>query len=163
MGNQKLIYAVLGVVVIGLVGFLVLSNNKQAPTQSQNTANEEKSEVKSATTQDPKIGNDFSSRFISYSDENLKNASENGRAIVFLHAGWCPMCKQAEADLKTNFDQVPQDVTILKTDYDTSSALKAKYGITMQDSWVQVDKDGNKVVLWNSGGEGLKTLLASLK
>lgn len=161
--NQKLLVAVVGIIGIGVVGFFTLSNNRQAPLPPQNTAREEKSEVKLAVTEDTKSSNEFSKRFIAYSDENLKKATENGRAVVFFHAGWCPMCKQAEADLKANFDQVPSDVTILKTDYDTSSELKEKYGITMQDSWVQVDKDGNKVVLWNSGGEGLKTLLANLK
>ena len=33
----------------------------------------------------------------------------------------------------------------------------------MQDSWVQVDGEGNEITKWNSGGEGLKTLLANIK
>ncbi|MBI2593971.1 thioredoxin family protein [Candidatus Daviesbacteria bacterium] len=92
-----------------------------------------------------------------------KATENNGKAIVFFHAGWCPMCQAAEKDFMENFDKVPSDVTILKTDYDTSTQLKSKYGITMQDTWVQVDASGNEITKWNSGGEGIKTLLANLK
>jgi len=105
----------------------------------------------------------FAKRFIAYSDESLAKATSTGRSIVFFHAGWCPSCKQAQDDLQANFDKVPQDVTILKTDYDTSKDLKAKYGITMQDTWVQVDSSGKELSKWNSGGKGLETLLANLK
>lgn len=105
-----------------------------------------------------------SSRFLSYSEENLKKATENnGRAIIFFHASWCPLCVAAERDLKSNFDKVPKDITILKTDYDTSQQLKSKYGIVAQDTWVQVDAEGKEIAKWNSGGQGLSALLANLK
>ncbi|NCS87109.1 hypothetical protein CO050_00135 [Candidatus Roizmanbacteria bacterium CG_4_9_14_0_2_um_filter_38_17] len=61
--------------------------------------------------------------------------------------------------VQTNFGKIPSDVTILKTDYDTATDLKAKYNITMQDSFVQVDNEGNEISKWNSGGEGIKILL----
>lgn len=163
MGNQKVLFIVLAVLGVGVIGFFTLSNNKQAVTQIQPTVTEEKAAVKSVVTENANSNNEFSKRFIAYSDENLQKASANGRAVVFFHAGWCPMCKQAEDDIKANFDNVPSDVTILKTDYDTSSALKRTYGITGQDTFVQVDKDGKEIIKWNSGGEGVKALLANLK
>jgi len=33
----------------------------------------------------------------------------------------------------------------------------------MQDTFVQVDKNGDEITKWNSGGEGIKTLLANIE
>lgn len=157
MGNQKVLFLVLAVLGVGVISLFTFSGNKQTPNQTQPTITERKTEVTSAVT------NEFSKRFIAYSDENLKKASENGRAVVFFHAGWCPLCSEAEADLKANWGNVPSDVTILKTDYDSSKALKGMYGVVSQDTWVQVDKNGSEVTKWNSGGRGLSSLLANIK
>lgn len=151
------VFAVLILVAVYFVSNQNPSNNQQTVQDQQNVQG-----VREQNTQNQDLG--FSERFVAFSDDNLKKATENdGKAIVFFHAGWCPMCQAAEKDFRENFDEVPSDVTILKTDYDTSTELKAKYGITMQDTWVQVDKEGTEITKWNSGGEGIKTLLANIK
>lgn len=156
--------SIIGVIILLSVAgyFLFSKTNSQQPSSSSINASQTQ-ESDGETEGNTNTQSKFDKRFVAYSEDNLREATKNGRAIVFFHAGWCPMCSQAENDLKSNFEKVPPDVTILKTDYDTSKELKAKYGITIQDSWVQVDKNGNKIVLWNSGGEGLKSLLANLK
>ena len=153
-GNIAIAILVIAVLIIG--GFIVAENiAKQQP--SSNTQ-------ESTTTQPRTQNSDFSARFLSYSEENLKKATQNnGRAIIFFHAGWCSTCTEAEKDLKSNFDKVPKDITILKTDYDTSEQLKTKYGVVSQDTWVQVDAEGNEISKWNSGGEGVSSLLTNLK
>lgn len=163
MGNQKVLFIVLAVLGVGVIGFFTLSNNKQTVTQIQPTVTEEKAAVKSIVTENANSNNEFSKRFIAYSDENLQKASANGRAVVFFHAGWCQLCSEAEADLKSNWERVPQDVTILKTDYDSSKQLKTKYGVVSQDTWVQVDGSGRELAKWNSGGRGLASLLANVR
>lgn len=40
---------------------------------------------------------------------------------------------------------------LFKTDYDTEKALKQKYGITYQHTFVYVDKDGKQIKKWNGG------------
>lgn len=104
------------------------------------------------------------SRYLPYSSENLAKAFEveNGKAVIFFHAPWCPYCRAAEADFLKNWDKVPSNVTILKTDYDTSTQLKKKYAITTQDTFVLVDKNGKEVKKWISGGYGVKALLENL-
>ena len=37
-------------------------------------------------------------------------------------------------------------------DYDKSAELKKKYGITVQDTFVQIGQMGDKLVIWNGGG-----------
>lgn len=73
------------------------------------------------------------------------------KVVLFFHATWCPTCKQADAAFKTNAGQIPAGVTVLKTDYDSNTELKQKYGITYQHTFVQIDSAGNEITKWNGG------------
>jgi len=107
----------------------------------------------------------LTTRYVDYSPDALsKAAANNGRAVLFFAAlAWCPSCQAADRDFKANFNKVPEDVSILKVDYDKDSAMKQKYAITMQDTFIQVDGQGKEITRWNSGGQGLKTLLANVQ
>jgi thiol:disulfide interchange protein len=164
MGSQRVIFGLLGIAVVGFLGFMILRNSA-SQNQIQKTAvtAPQTPEVNDAQENQEVTSQALTERYLSYSGENLAKATEKGRAVIFFAASWCPMCQEAEKDFKAHFDKVPSDVTILKTDYDTATELKARYHITMQDTFVQVDKEGNEITKWNSGGEGIKTLLANLK
>ena len=43
-------------------------------------------------------------------------------------------------------------MNVVVVDYDKSAELKAKYGITVQDTYVQIDSMGAKLAIWNGGG-----------
>jgi len=86
-----------------------------------------------------------------YSPEKVASAGEN-KTILFFHAPWCPTCKSADKDISQNLNLIPDDVVILKTDYDNSSELKKKYGVTYQHTFVQVDAEGNQIKKWSGGG-----------
>jgi thiol-disulfide isomerase/thioredoxin len=102
-------------------------------------------------------------RYQDYSPEALKQAqASGGKAVLFFKASWCPTCSAADKDFRENLSQIPDGVTILKVDYDTQIALKQKYGITIQDTFVQLDSQGNQVSRWTSGGQGLASLLNNL-
>lgn len=149
--------SIIGVVLlVGVFGYFLIAGTTSQTTNQTQIVQSQQQEVK--TTQ-----SDFEKRFVAFTTANLAKASQDDRAVVFFHASWCPLCSEAEADLKANWEKVPKDVTILKTDYDSSKDLKAKYRIVSQDTWVQVDKDGNELTKWNSGGKGLSSLLANLK
>jgi thiol-disulfide isomerase/thioredoxin len=77
--------------------------------------------------------------YTAYKPELLANA-EKGNVVLFFHASWCPTCKAAEADILSK--TVNDGLTILKIDYDNSTELKQKYGVTSQSTFVKVDKDG---------------------
>lgn len=88
-----------------------------------------------------------------YSPTNLTSAQQAGkRVILFFHASWCPTCKQADSDITANLANLPDDVVVLKTDYDSYSELKEKYGITYQHTFVEIDSEGNQLQKWNGGG-----------
>lgn len=70
-------------------------------------------------------------------------ASSDGVRLLFFHAPWCPQCRMIENDIK---DQgVPDGVVVLKVDYDSNTELRKKYGVTLQTTFVKVDKDGNEL------------------
>ena len=85
----------------------------------------------------------------SYSDydaSKLSNA-EHGTVILFFNATWCPTCVAANKNF--NGSTPPDGLTVLKVDYDDSTDLKRKYGVTYQHTFVQVDKTGKLIKKWN--------------
>lgn len=165
--SSKQIYGAVAVVAAFVAGVVIVASTRRLPRDQQTIQDTQQARYGNAGAGDASQSNQssgFSERFAAYSDENLKRSTaDGGRAILFFHASWCPVCSEAEADLKANWDKVPADVTILKTDYDSAKQLKAKYGVVAQDTWVQVDEMGSEVTKWNSGGQGVASLLENLR
>ena len=113
------------------------------------------------TTSNQDIAEKKSGSFESYAPEKLVLA-ENGDVVLFFHASWCPYCRAAENDINQNLSQIPSGVHILKTNYDTETALKQKYGVTYQHTFVQVDASGNLIKKW-SGSETLSEIIANIQ
>jgi thiol-disulfide isomerase/thioredoxin len=93
----------------------------------------------------------------SYGPEKIARAAQE-KVILFFHAPWCPTCKRLDADIQKNSDKIPGGIVILKTDYDSEVALKQKYGVTYQHTFVQVDANGNLISKW-SGSPTLSEFL----
>ena len=96
-----------------------------------------------------------------YAPEKLAKAAE-GDVVLFFRASWCPTCRGLDADIKAHLKDIPKDVTILDVDYDNSAALKQKYGVTYQHTFVQVDAQGNQITKW-SGSPTLAAFLTNVK
>lgn len=94
-----------------------------------------------------------------YAPEKLAWAKQ-GKVVLFFHASWCPTCKTADTAIRDT--AIPDGVHILKTDYDTQTALKQKYGVTYQHTFVQVDASGNMITKW-SGGSSVAEIVAKLQ
>lgn len=75
-----------------------------------------------------------------YSPEKLSLAKD-GKVALFFHATWCPTCRAIESEIQAGA-MIPAGVHILKVDYDTATALRQKYGVTVQHTFVQVDATG---------------------
>jgi thiol-disulfide isomerase/thioredoxin len=83
-----------------------------------------------------------------YSPDKLALA-QSGKVVIFFHATWCPICRALDAEAVANPSLVPDGVTVLKVDYDTATALKQKYGVTVQHTFVQVDASGASLAKWS--------------
>lgn len=79
--------------------------------------------------------------YTAYSAEAV--ASAKGDILLFFHAPWCPQCREIEQSIATA--TLPDNLTILKIDYDSSQALRQQYGVTLQTTFVKVDSSGNKI------------------
>lgn len=97
-----------------------------------------------------------------YSPEKVMLASATHDVVLFFRAGWCPTCRAIDADIKANLSKIPSSLAILDVNYDDAAALKQKYGVTYQHTFVQVDKDGNLIKKW-SGSPTLAALVAEVK
>jgi|SRR3989344_724575 len=91
--------------------------------------------------------------YIDYSADALATAQAEGKKpVLFFWAAWCPFCKAANEEFNANSSRIPSNVVLLKTNYDTETQLKTRYGITYQHTFVQVDANGNQVTKWSGGG-----------
>jgi len=102
-----------------------------------------------------------SGSYETYSPEKLALA-DIGDVVLFFRASWCPTCRTLDADIKSHLGDIPENVAILDVNYDTSTALKQKYGVTYQHTLVQVDSAGNQIAKW-SGSPTLASLLTNIK
>jgi hypothetical protein len=50
------------------------------------------------------------------------------------------------------------NITIVVVDYDKERELERTYGVTVQDTFVQISAEGARLAAWNSGGvDGILT------
>jgi thiol-disulfide isomerase/thioredoxin len=80
-----------------------------------------------------------------YSEEALAEAGYETN-VIFFHASWCPECRAFEQAIEAG--PIPEGVQILKADYDTETALKDKYGVDIQTTFVKVDDAGEMISRW---------------
>jgi hypothetical protein len=96
-----------------------------------------------------------------YSPEKLALAKD-GKVVIFFKAGWCHTCNTVDLDVKEHLGEIPSGINILIADYDTSTDLKKKYGVTYQHTFVQVDAQGNLIKKW-SGSPTLAMIVKEIK
>lgn len=150
---NKIIVVLILVVALGLGAVIFIPN--QRPQKSS----EEKKIEKSSVDQ-------VDSRYLVYS-KNLFDQSAEKRRVLYFYANWCPICKPADEDFKANSEKIPEDVILIRVNYNDSDTdqeekdLAKKYGITYQHTFVQIDQESKEVVKWNGGA--IEELLENLK
>ena len=82
--------------------------------------------------------------------DNAMMRAETEPVVLFFYASWCPSCRSAKNEIEANLDKL-DGINLLLVDYDKSSELKQKYGVTYQHTYVQIDSAGNKMAIWNGG------------
>jgi len=98
----------------------------------------------------------------SYDAAKIARASDTHNVVLFFRASWCPTCKALDGDIRAHLQDIPANLTILDVNYDNSTELKKKYGVTYQHTFVQVDAQGALIKKW-SGSQTLSSLVAELK
>lgn len=102
-----------------------------------------------------------SAEYRAYSESAYEAALASEKdVLLFFHAAWCPTCRALDVEIQERMGDLPDGLVIFKTDYDTQTELKTKYGVTLQHTLVQVDENGDTVTKWSGGG--VDVLLDSL-
>lgn len=99
--------------------------------------------------------------YAAYDVAKLAQATD-GKVILFFNARWSKTCKMLDAELKANTAKLPNNFTILSVDYDKNSALRKKYQVPFEDTFVQVDAAGTMVNRW-SGSEDMNEIISLAK
>ncbi len=83
-----------------------------------------------------------------YSESAVAAALKEGKKVaLFFHAPRCPSCRSLNKELTADIATLPANTVVFKTDYDSSSDLKKKYGVTSQHTIVTIDANMNKIAL----------------
>lgn len=105
-------------------------------------------------------------KYVEYSRETFEKSSSQ-RRVLFFYANWCSTCRPADSSFNQNVGRLPADLVLLRVNYNDTATdqeekdLAAKYGITYQHTFVQIDAQGNAINRWN-GGE-IDQLLAKVQ
>lgn len=162
MNSSNALIIGLLIVGIGIGGYFVVSKNSDL---TENTSQTELSNIPEKNGDDmmekDETSAEIPNNIVEYSPENLATAQEAGRAVLFFHATWCPTCKALNAEIMERANELPEDVTILKTDFDKELELREQYGITIQHTLVQLDANGNEIAKWSGGN--VDTILENLQ
>jgi thiol-disulfide isomerase/thioredoxin len=181
--DSKVVIGIIAVLVIGLGAYGYSSNQKEAAMMEgkmmeekammEKKAMEEKAMMEKGAMEGDKMmekdgammekdGAMMSKGSYEVYDASKLAIAENGKVVLFFKASWCPSCRTLDADIKASLADIPAGVTILEVDYDKHGELKQKYGVTMQHTLVQVDKNGNQINKW-SGGATLEDVIKNIK
>jgi len=166
--NSKFILpAVVGVLLIGVVVVAVadqVNNNSNSDSDNDSAGSNQavvidsnspnSKEISDEKTEDvDKIGaesNTYSKgNYLRYADINLAETAGQTN-VLFFSASWCPSCKTLDEDITSNLNDIPQNVNIIKVDYDDNPDLRKKYDVVTQHTLVQVDQNGEEIKKWVS-------------
>jgi thiol-disulfide isomerase/thioredoxin len=151
---MKKIFALVVVVLIG-IGLYAYNSNFMYPVRDVETFEKTTTEEVKENIIDLEvdINNEVSKpgTYEEYASNKIAEKGENGRVLLFFYASWCPSCRSLDKDINKNLSNIPNRLTILKTNYDKEDELKAKYKVTYQHTLVEVDKDGNMLKKWTGG------------
>jgi thiol-disulfide isomerase/thioredoxin len=160
MPTKQVILWLLGLFLLGTIVYFISGrysvDNLSQPTNQETRQLDDTGQPPSQTDQSLVAQNN---RYQNYS-EGAFTAAQDQRRVLFFYAPWCPTCRPLNQQLSENTNQIPEDVVIFRTNYDTSTKLKNQYGVTYQHTFVQVDRDGNKLKIWNGGN--LQDLLENI-
>ena len=102
------------------------------------------------------------SSYLDYSESNLKLAQQKEATVLFFAAtDWCQTCAALDEEIISRIQDVPEEMTILKVDYDNDKQMRNNYKVTAQHTLIVLDSEGNEVKRWLGGG--LDTLLSQVE
>lgn len=162
------------IIVAVIVGILLIGGGAFAYNNSQNNKDETEtiavkeeastnttSPVKDETTAQPSTTTAPGS-YITLAEYNANPTKyADSKKVYYFHASWCSICQAIDKEISADPSKLPSGVTMIKTDFDSSTQLRQKYGVTNQYTFVQVDNNGNETAQWSA--TNLNKAIAGIK
>jgi thioredoxin 1 len=154
-------YLLIGLAVVVLIGVVIFITDSQQDTKSEVLENVRLDQAEQSIQNESSIASknpnlDNNSKYVEYSKEALDRSSTS-RRVLYFYASWCPTCRPADADFRTNLNKFPEDLVLIRVNYndpDTDQEekdLAKKYAVTYQHTFVQIDAAGKEITKWNGG------------
>lgn len=159
----KIAIIVLAAVAVAIGAIILLQKESKAPSLTkQDTPANKKPSAENNAEPTPDTSESVEGRYTNYSAENVANQGYS-QTIVFFYAPWCPECRAFKKAITEN--SIPDGVQILEADFDGSTDLKKRYGVTLQSTFVRVDGGGELQKKWVGYGrdKSLTLVLESVK
>jgi len=101
--------------------------------------------------QDKQSQDKTSEPFIDYQNfEQAKMIAREAQTVLFFYASWCPTCRKAREEFINRQNEF-KNINLILVDYDNSTNLQKKYGVTYQHTFVQINENGDVLAKWNGG------------
>lgn len=78
-------------------------------------------------------------------DEELIKESKDKKIILFFSSDTCSDCRMLDKDILSNKDDIPEDLLIMKVDYDAMQELRQRYSIDKSNTLVMIKPNLDKV------------------
>jgi thioredoxin 1 len=146
--------AMLGAIILAgcgsqVAGTTAASSSASSPTPSTTSSDAPTAAVAPASSSTAPSSTQPGS-YIDYATYSANKAAyATSKVVLFFHAPWCPSCRATEENLTADPAGIPAGLTIVKTDYDSSTDLKSTYGVTVQHTFVQIGSDGAMLAKWS--------------
>lgn len=112
-------------------------------TPPQDAMMEDDASESSVKSQKSKVAKPY---YIAYTADVAAQAQAEGRSVVYYFwAAWCPICKAEEPKLKAWIESSEHPIAGFRVNYDTESALKAKFKVPYQHTTIFLNANGEEV------------------
>ncbi|MEX0895859.1 MAG: thioredoxin family protein [Patescibacteria group bacterium] len=90
--------------------------------------------------------------YLEYSPEALQSAhNQENTVVLYFWAPWCSTCSTLDHDLQDGIAQVPDDITLLRVNYDEETELKQRFNVVTQHTFVQLTANNEPITVWVGG------------
>lgn len=130
--------------VVSLSACSAATDDTSAPASEATTATSTTASTSSATSSEGQSAG----AYVTYDQyQDAADMYADSSVVLFFNAAWCPDCQKANESFSS--ETIPDGLVIVSVDYDTSTDLKQRYGVTQQHTFVQVDSSGEQVAKWS--------------
>lgn len=151
--NKKALIIVSVAIGLFLVGggVMAYTNNQNGKKVQEKMATENKPKDEAMMNKDDNAAMSKQGSYVTLADYN-KDPSKyaDSNKVYFFHASWCSICRNIDKEINADMSRIPSGVTMIKTDFDNSTDLRQKYGVTIQYTFVQVDSSGDEIAQWSA-------------